>query len=71
MQYEWILDVLSDLKAFAKANGLSFLAEQLDDTALVAAAEIGQVEGAMAGGLAADAGTARGVHRETSAGENA
>lgn len=37
---EWILDVLSDLNAFAVANGLSALAEQLDDTRLIAAAEI-------------------------------
>ncbi len=39
-QNEWILDVLSDLNAFAVANGLSALAEQLDDTRLIAAAEI-------------------------------
>ncbi|MCE8537786.1 hypothetical protein KBY27_09975 [Ruegeria pomeroyi] len=39
-QTEWILDVLSDLKTFANANGLSALAEQLDDTKIVAAAEI-------------------------------
>lgn len=71
MQYDWMLDVLTDLKAFAKSNGLTLLAEQLDDTALVAAAEIAQIEGEMAGGLAADAGTAGGVHREASAGENA
>ncbi len=37
---EWILDVLSDLNAFAVENGLTALAEQLDDTKLVAAAEI-------------------------------
>lgn len=40
MQNEWILDVLADLKTFASANGLPALAEQLDDTTLVAAAEI-------------------------------
>lgn len=40
-QNKWILDVLSDLNAFAAANGLSALAEQLDDTRLIAAAEIG------------------------------
>ncbi|MFD3190940.1 hypothetical protein ACFMPD_11775 [Sedimentitalea sp. HM32M-2] len=37
---DWILDVLADLKSFASANGLSALAEQLDDTTLIAAAEI-------------------------------
>ena len=37
---DWILDVLADLKSFATANGLKGLAEQLDDTTLIAAAEI-------------------------------
>lgn len=37
---EWILDVLADIKAFALANDLRALAEQLDDTTLIAAAEI-------------------------------
>lgn len=40
MKNDWILDVLADLKAFAQANGLTNLAEQLEDTSLVAAAEI-------------------------------
>ncbi|SPH24572.1 hypothetical protein DEA8626_03624 [Defluviimonas aquaemixtae] len=71
MQYEWILDVLSDLKAFAKCNGLAALAEQLDDTSLVAAAEIAQSEGATAGGLSLNAEKAVGVYRDASAGENA
>ncbi len=39
-QNDWILDVLADLKSFASANGLGALAEQLDDTTLIAAAEI-------------------------------
>ena len=37
---DWILDVLADLKTFAMSNDLPRLAEQLDDTALVAMAEI-------------------------------
>jgi len=40
MHNDWILDVLADLKAFAVANDLGGLAEQLDDTTLIAAAEI-------------------------------
>lgn len=40
MRSDWILDVLTDLKTFATANDLSVLAEQLDDTAIVALAEI-------------------------------
>ena len=44
MQSDWILDVLADLKTFAAANGLPALAEQLDDTAIVALAEISDLE---------------------------
>lgn len=40
MQNEWILDVLTDLRTFAHLNGLSVLAEYLDDTRLVAATEL-------------------------------
>ncbi|WP_420557133.1 hypothetical protein [Roseovarius sp.] len=40
MQNEWILDVLADLRTFARQNGLAELAEQIDDTRLVAAAEL-------------------------------
>ena len=40
MQNEWILDVLTDLRTFAHQNGLGDLAEHLDDTRLVAAAEL-------------------------------
>ncbi len=40
MQNEWILDVLTDLRAFACRNGLGALAKQLEDTRLVAAREL-------------------------------
>ncbi len=40
MAQDWILDVLSDLKTFARDNDMSALAEQLDDTAIVAMSEI-------------------------------
>lgn len=43
MPNEWILDVLTDLRLFAEQNGLSSLADQLDDTVLVAATEIASV----------------------------
>lgn len=42
MSQEWIVDVLSDLKSFAHQNGMDSLAEQLDDTMMVAAAELAQ-----------------------------
>ncbi len=41
MNYQWILDVLHDLKSFAQANGLHVLAARIDDTAHAAAVEIG------------------------------
>lgn len=45
MAHDWILDVLADLKAFAKQNGLVALSEQLDDTTLIAATELASTEG--------------------------
>lgn len=44
MQHDWILGVLSDLQAFAKTNGLEALGEQLDDTRLIAMAELACVQ---------------------------
>jgi hypothetical protein len=46
MGHDWILDVLTDLKTFARTNGMPSLAAQLDDAAFVAQAEItSQTEG--------------------------
>jgi hypothetical protein len=45
MTHGWILDVLADLKAYARKNGLTALAEQLDDTRHVAVAELAQRSG--------------------------
>ncbi len=45
MAHDWILDVLTDLKAYATKNGLSALADELDEVTLVAATEIASVEG--------------------------
>jgi len=36
MRSDWILDVLTDIKTFARANNMPILAEQLDDAAIVA-----------------------------------
>ena len=44
MKHEWILDVLADLKNFARANELPALAEQLSDAADLAAVEISSAE---------------------------
>ncbi len=40
MGHKWIIDVLADLKSFAQANDLVLLADQLEQTANVATAEI-------------------------------
>lgn len=40
MGQDWILDVLTDLKTFARANGMPSLAAQLDDATFVAQAEL-------------------------------
>lgn len=55
MRNDWILDVLADLKAFASANGMTALAEQLDDATLVAAAEIASVAENVRGRVERDA----------------
>lgn len=44
MQNDWILDVLADLRTFASANGLEALVGQLENTTLIAAAEIASQE---------------------------
>lgn len=67
MPYEWVLDVLTDLRAFAQRNGLKALAEQLDDTSLVAAAEIAQRSEGLGRGQALDATKAGGLHRRAAA----
>lgn len=46
MRHEWVLDVLSDLKAFAQANGLGTLSDHLDTTLALAAAEIAKIDAA-------------------------
>jgi|GEM_PF-327375 len=70
MQYDWIVDVLSDLKTFAQTNGLSVLAEQLDDSILVAATEIAQAEEASVGGMLTNADAGGALYRAHPAGDN-
>jgi len=45
MANEWILDVLADLKAFARNNGLPAVASGIDDLSVVASAELRSAEG--------------------------
>lgn len=44
MQHDWILDVLVDLKNFARANGLPAVAEKLTETTDLAMIEIASAE---------------------------
>lgn len=73
MAHGWILDVLSDLKTYAQRNGLAALAEQLDDTRLVAAAEIAtmEVNAPVAAPVKSDASTTGDGHRTAGAGDGA
>lgn len=57
--HDWILDVLTDLKQFARANGMPALAEQLDDTRLLASAEIASLGTPAKSGPGAHDGTDR------------
>jgi hypothetical protein len=42
MQHIWLIDVLADLRAFSRQNGLPALAGQLDEALMTAALEIAQ-----------------------------
>lgn len=65
MSHNWILDVLADLRSFALRNDLTALAEQLDDTTLVAATEIASKEGKAQAALNGNAASDRKLHRST------
>lgn len=43
MTYNWILEVLSDLKTFSDANGMHRLSKELDEARLMAAVEIAAI----------------------------
>ncbi|MEM8980822.1 MAG: hypothetical protein AAGD04_15150 [Pseudomonadota bacterium] len=43
MTHDWIIDVLADLKLFARANAMPDLAEHLEDAAMVATRELAVV----------------------------
>ncbi len=64
MSQEWMIDILTDLKKFAQQNGLMGLAEQLDDSILVAAAELKQAgpELVAINGYAKQNGNVRGAY---------
>ena len=45
MQYQWIFDVLDDMRSFALLNGLDDLSRQLDQAMQAAAADISRTSG--------------------------
>lgn len=71
MRNDWILAVLTDLKTFAQDNGLGGLSEQLDDTMLIAAAELASACGREQDFAFAEQGKAGAVHQLHSPGGNA
>lgn len=70
MHNDWIVDVLADLRSFARQNGMASLAEQIDDTIMVAAAEISRTRQSKASTRTPDEGEARGDHHGIAAGDN-
>ena len=68
MSNDWILDVLSDVKMFAKRNGLVGLAEQLDEALVVAALEISNEESRVQDALREDVVSIRATLRESLSG---
>lgn len=56
MQYDWIFDVLRDLRAYALANGLPALAAKADEALITARAEIAARRAGDDGGAAPPGG---------------
>lgn len=52
MANEWIIDVLSDLEAFASKNGLPALERQLGITRETALREVGSMDAGLCQGMA-------------------
>ncbi|MDJ1007670.1 MAG: hypothetical protein QNJ13_07560 [Paracoccaceae bacterium] len=63
MTNDWILDVLADLRSFARKNDLPKLVAQLEDASLIAAAELTSVEAGAPLARRGDVGHAGGLLR--------
>jgi len=50
MGYEWIFDVLKDLRSFAQVNGMSALAAKADEALKIAAVEVSVLKDASQSG---------------------
>ncbi len=71
MGQDWILDVLTDLKTFARANGLPSLAAQLEDATFVAQAEMTSLGKGKPLGIIGEHTAARHIDRATGVRGNA
>ena len=71
MGQKWIIDVLSDLQAFARKNDLPLLADQLGQTTLVARAEIAPMAEGTPRAVVGDGGDAGQLSGETGTGPRA
>jgi len=71
MANEWILDVLADLKTFARNNGLTSVASGLDDLTIVAAAELASMDMTTPSGVQQEVGHAGYLLRANGEGRNA
>ena len=61
MSKEWVIDVLSDLRAFAQTNAMPALADQLEEAIVAGATEIGQASAIQAGPDGAETGRLTGT----------
>jgi hypothetical protein len=63
MAQHWIIDVLSDMTTFARANGLAALAVQLEHSRCVALRELEAAQGVAPAAAQEDAAATHILHR--------
>lgn len=68
MLHDWIIDVLTDLATYAQRNGMVALAEQLEDSKLIAARELAAARHGAPARAAKDAAATGGLHRAVAGG---
>jgi hypothetical protein len=71
MQHDWIIDVLADLKSYARKNGLVALVKELDEATLLAATEIASTQKTAPLAAGDYAGSTGYIHRATGTGPRA
>lgn len=71
MGNDWIIHVLADLRLFAEENDLPLLAVRLEETAVVASAEIGAVTREAPFAVCGDAAESRSLFETTGASRSA